>query len=300
MAVSPSKKTPALSSGFNPVPPCVGIGYKPVHFDGILNTLPNVGFLEAHPENYMVAGGPALRQLEAMGEVYPLSLHAVGLSLGTSGPVDADHLDRLHRLVDRFQPALISDHLSWCRDGEVYLPDLLPMPYTEEALTVVSDNVSHVQDVLGRPLLIENPSTYLKPKHADMDEAEFLNALCRRSGCGILFDVNNLYVSAANVGLDVESYLAAMSKDVVGEIHLAGHKTETGVEGTVLIDDHGSTVADPVWDLFSRAAEHLGPIPTLIEWDTDVPPLEILVGEAEKATNLIKKSLKSESNDHAA
>ena len=289
MAVAPSKKPPALSSGFEPVPPCVGIGFKSVHFDGILETLPTVGFLEAHPENYMVAGGPALRQLEVMGDAYPLSLHAVGLSLGSPGPVNAGHLDRLRQLVDRFQPALISDHLSWSRDGEVCLPDLLPMPYTEEALAVVSDNVSHVQDVLGRSLLIENPSTYLRPKHADMDEDEFLNALCRRSGCGILFDVNNLYVSAANVDLDSEAYLAAMSKDVVGEIHLAGHKIESGAEGTVLIDDHGSTVSDPVWDLFFRAVEHLGPIPTLIEWDTDIPTLNTLIQQAQLADAKLKQ-----------
>lgn len=292
--------SPNAKFGFNPVPPSVGIGYKPVHFEDILNTRPALGFLEVHPENYMVEGGPALSQLEAMGEIYPLSLHAVGLSLGTPGPVDAGHLDHLCRLVARFQPALVSDHLSWSRDGEVCLPDLLPLPYTEEALTVISDNVSQVQDALGRTILIENPSVYLKPKKADMDEAEFLNTLSRRSGCGILFDVNNLYVSGANVGLDVESYLAAMSKDTIGEIHLAGHKTEIAPEGTVLIDDHGSTVADPVWELFARAVEHFGPIPTLIEWDTDIPPLDVLVGEAEKASAVIKKHMKPESNEHAA
>lgn len=241
-----------------------------------------------------------MRQLEAMGEIYPLSLHAVGLSLGSTGPVDAGHLDRLRRLVDRFQPALVSDHLSWCREGDVYLPDLLPMPYTEEALVVVSDNVSQVQDILGRAILIENPSTYLKPKHADMEESEFLNALCRRCGCGILFDVNNLYVSAANVGLDADAYLSSISKDDIGEIHLAGHKTETGPEGIILIDDHGSTVADPVWNIFRRAIEALGPKPTLIEWDNDVPPLEILVGEAEKAAAVIEQVLERGANEHAA
>ena len=271
-----------------------------MHFDAILGTKPPVGFLEAHPENYMVAGGPALRQLEAMADIYPLSLHAVGLSLGSSGPVDAGHVGRLKRLVDRFQPALVSDHLSWSRDGDICLPDLLPLPYTEDALAVISDNVSRVQDALGRTILIENPSIYLKPKQADMGEAEFLNALCHRSGCGILFDVNNLYVSAQNVGLDVDAYLASVDGDAIGEIHLAGHKTETGPAGTILIDDHGSVVSGPVWDLFRRAIERLGPKPTLIEWDTDVPSLEILIGEADKAATVIKKVLQRGSNEHAA
>jgi len=292
--------SPEHSSGFEPVPPSVGIGFKPVHFDAIVETWPDVGFLEVHPENYMVGGGPALRQIEALGERYPLSLHAVGLSLGSPGPVDPSHLDRLRRLVDRFRPALVSDHLSWCREGEVYLPDLLPVPYTEEALSVVSDNVSRVQDALGRTLLIENPSLYLRPKANDMDEIDFLQALCEKSGCGILFDVNNLYVSAANLGFDADAYLQAVPKDAVGEIHLAGHKTEAGRSGPILIDDHGSTVADPVWSLFSRVVECLGPKPTLIEWDTDVPPLETLVTEAAKARAVMAPLMQSDRDDHAA
>lgn len=288
------------SSGFEPVTAAVGIGFKPVHFDDIVETRPDAGFLEIHPENYMVDGGPALRQLEAMGERYPLSLHAVGLSLGSPGPVDSSHLERLRRLVDRFRPVLVSDHLSWCCEGDVYLPDLLPVPYTEEALSIVSDNVSRVQDTLGRTILIENPSLYLRPKDSDMSEIDFLKALCKRCGCGILFDVNNLYVSAANLGFDADAYLRAVPKDAVGEIHLAGHTVEDKPSGPILIDDHGSTVADPVWSLFDRAVESLGPRPTLIEWDTDVPPLDVLVAEAVKARAVMAPLIGSERDDHAA
>jgi len=300
MPTAPSKGSHQSPWGLGPVPACVGIGFKPVHFDGIAETRPDVGFLEIHPENYMVGGGPALRRLEVMGERYPLSLHAVGLSLGSPGPVDPDHLKRLCRLAERFRPVLVSDHLSWCREGDVYLPDLLPVPYTEEALGVVSDNVSRVQDALGRAILIENPSLYLRPKVNDMDEVEFLGALSEKSGCGILFDVNNLYVSAANLGFDADTYLQSIPKDAVGEIHLAGHKTETGPSGPILIDDHGSTVADPVWSLFARAVECLGPKPTLIEWDSDVPPLETLVAEAAKARAVMAPWMKTDRDDHAA
>lgn len=265
----------------------VGIGFKSLHCGELIETRPPVGWLEAHPENYMVAGGPRLAQLETVRADYPLSLHAVGLSLGSTEPVDPGHLARLRRLIDRFEPILVSDHLSWSGTGGVLLPDLLPLPYTDEALDVLCDNVGRVQDTLRRPILVENPSLYLRPASSTMTEAEFLGALAGRSGCGILLDVNNLHVSTTNLGGDAEAYLAALPAGGVGEIHLAGHKAETIAGTTILIDDHGSTVAPPVWTLYQRAVDRFGPLPTLIEWDTDVPPLETLVTEAAKAAAIL-------------
>lgn len=282
------------------VPATAGIGLKPVHVGEILQTRPAVGWFEAHPENYMVPGGPALRQLASVRAHYPLSFHAVGLSLGSDGAFDDHHLRRLKRLIDRFQPVLVSDHLAWCRDGDVYLADLLPLPYTEEALAVVADNVARVQDALKRPILIENPSSYLRARHADMDESAFLAALAARSGCGILLDVNNLYVSAMNVGLDAHAYLAALPADAIGEIHLAGHKTEGGATATVRIDDHGSPVADAVWELYRETIALFGPRPTLVEWDTDVPPLDRLLAEAAKADAVLERSPGCKENGRAA
>lgn len=300
MPAARGKRTLDARPGTRPPSPPVGIGFKPGHYRAILETRPPVEWFEVHAENYMVAGGPALRQLEAIRALCPVSLHAVGLSLGSPGPVDTVHLRRLGRLIDHIQPTLVSDHLAWCRDGDVYLPDLLPLPYTEEALGVVCDNVSRVQDAIDRTILIENPSAYLRHRDADMGEAEFLAALARRSGCGILLDVNNLYVSAANVGLDADAYLAALPQAIVGEIHVAGHKTESGPAGTVLIDDHGSPVADAVWRLYRGAVGRFGPIPTLVEWDSAVPPLETLVAEAAKARAVIAHSTQPAAHDHAA
>ncbi|MBT4769105.1 MAG: DUF692 domain-containing protein [Rhodospirillaceae bacterium] len=286
--------------GKDPVSPSVGIGFKPVHYDAILKTKTGIDWLEVHPENYMSPGGPFMAHLEIMAERYPISLHAVGLSPGSPDPVDAVHLERLKALVDRFQPALVSDHLAWSRESDVFLPDLLPVPYTKEALNAVCDNVSHIQDVLGRQILIENPSSYLRPQGEEIDEVAFLIALAEQTGCGILFDVNNLYVSSENTGLDMAAYLAALSPEIIGEIHLAGHKRETSSGGDILIDDHGSKVRQAVWDLYSRAIERLGPVPTLIEWDTDIPELEVLVSEAAKARAIIEQSILERGNEHAA
>ena len=303
--VGRNESSPGRAPGDDQLSKSVGISLKPVHFDAILETRPDVGFFEAHPENYMQGGGPMVQGLRDAGDRYPLSLHAVGLSLGSPGPVDSVHLGRLKRLVEDVQPRLVSDHLSWSRTGGVCLPDLLPLPYTQEVLGVVSDNVSRVQDVLGRAILIENPSLYLCPKVSKdeivaMNETDFLAALTWKTGCGILLDINNVYVSANNTGLDAMAYLAGIEKGSVGEIHLAGHKTESGPAGTILIDDHGGPVADDVWDLYRLALKRLGPVPTLVEWDTDVPSLGTLLAEADKAKALLQQVLLSGSHEHAA
>lgn len=265
-------------------------------------TRPAIPWLEAHPENFM-SGGAALAALEAVRREYPVALHGVGLSLGTAGEIDRRHLVRLERLVERIEPCLVSEHLSWSTTGGAYLNHLLPLPYTEEALAVVAGHIHEVQDALGRPILIENPSSYLRFRHSTIAEPSFLAELAHRTGCGILCDVNNIYVSARNLGLDAVSYLDALPAGDVGEIHLAGH-AENDADGPVmLIDDHGSPVAAPVWKLFERALERFGPVPTLIEWDTDVPELAVLLAEAGIATRLLAAARLTEGapseDDHA-
>lgn len=294
-----TERSPVIGDGHAPIPTLVGIGLRPAHHAAVVRTYPGVDWFEAHPENFMAAGGPALAALETVRESYPLSFHAVGLSPGSHRPPDAEHLRRFRRLIDRFRPALVSDHLAWSDDGDGYLPDLLPVPYTREALNRVAANVGRIQDALGRPILIENPSLYLRPAGAEMDETDFLAALATRTGCGILLDVNNVYVGAMNLGFDADAYIERLPFGIVGEIHLAGHKTETGPHGTLRIDDHGSAVADPVWRLYERAIRRFGAVPTLIEWDTDVPALEVLVAEAAKAKAAANGAIRTR-GDHAA
>ena len=266
-----------------------GIGLRQPHYRAALDAPPPVGWLEVHSENYLGGGAP-LRFLETFRRDYPLSLHGVGLSLGTAGPLDRSHLARVADLVARIEPALVSEHLSWSIAGGVYFNDLLPLPYTEEALAVVAGHVAEMQDALRRPILVENPSTYLEYLHSTVGEVEFLAELVRRTGCGLLLDVNNVYVSAGNHGFDAASYLAAVPAEAVGEIHLAGHSTRD-IDGTLLrIDDHGSAVAEPVWALYAAVLARLGAVPTLIEWDSAIPPLPILVGEAAKAAGLLAKA----------
>jgi uncharacterized protein len=262
-----------------------GIGLRSIHVAEVIAHPPAVGWLEVHAENYM-GGGPALRALERVRASYPVSLHAVGLSLGSADGVDPEHLARLRRLVDRIDPVLVSDHLAWSRLGGTYLNDLLPLPWTPEALDVVARNVERVQERLGRALLVENPSSYLRFHDSTMSEAEFLAALTRRTGCRLLCDVNNVYVTAANLGLDATAYLDALPGDAIEEFHLAGHSANDADGVTILIDDHGSPVADPVWSLYAVAVERFGSRPTLVEWDTDVPALSVLVGEAHHADRL--------------
>lgn len=263
----------------------IGIGLRAPHMAEIVATRPALGWLEVHAENYM-GGGPALTQLEAIRRDYPLSLHGVGLSLGTAEGIDDDHLRRLTALVDRTQPMLISEHLSWSVSGGVYLNDLLPLPYTEETLDIVAANVARAQDALRRRLLVENPSSYLRFRHSTISEPEFLAALVARTGCGILCDVNNIHVTCANLGGDAQDYLDALPADAIGEIHLAGHARVVRCGKALLIDDHGAPVAPRVWGLYRRAFERFGLVPSLIEWDKALPPLAALLKQARLAADL--------------
>jgi uncharacterized protein (UPF0276 family) len=283
-------------NGKRALPSGAGIGLRAPHVGELLATRPAVPWLEVHPENYM-CGGPALVLLDAVRREYPVSLHGVGLSLGTAEDIDARHLSRLRSLVDRLEPCLVSEHLSWSTAGGAYLNHLLPLPYTDETLDVVADHIDEVQNALGRRILIENPSSYLRFRHSSMAEPHFLAELARRTGCGLLCDVNNIYVSAWNVGLDAGSYLDALPVPAIGEIHLAGHAANDADGRTILIDDHGSPVTAPVWKLYQRALERFGSVPTLIEWDTDIPELSVLLGEASVADRLLE-AFTSE-DDHA-
>ena len=270
------------------VPAAAGIGLRFQHHRVVLDTRPAVVWMEAHTENYF-GGGPSIRTLEAIRHDYPVSLHGVGLSLGSADGLDASHLERVREVVRRIEPGLVSEHLSWSIADGIYLADLLPLPMTEEALDVVCRNVQQMQDVLQRRILVENPSSYLRYRHSTIPEWEFLAAVARRTGCGILCDVNNIYVSACNHGWDPATYLAALPAQSVGEIHLAGHSIRQLEGGQVLrIDDHGSRVAPEVWALYRQALARFGPRPTLIEWDTNVPPLDVLLAEAAHAADLLE------------
>ncbi len=281
-----------------PIPAAAGIGLRFPHHRALLERRPDVAWLEVHPENYM-GGGPAVAALEAARALYPVSLHGVGLSLGSAEGIDDDHLRRLAALAERIAPGLVSEHLSWSVAGGTYLADLLPLPLTEEALDVVARNVHRMQDALGRRVLIENPSTYLEFAHSTVPEPEFLAALADRTGCGILCDVNNIHVSAMNHGWDADAYLAALPAAAVGEIHLAGHAVREIDGTTLLIDDHGARVAPAVWALYVRALARYGRVPTLIEWDTDIPPLDVLCDEAAAAQTRLDR-VKEDTHAHAA
>jgi uncharacterized protein (UPF0276 family) len=263
-----------------PLPASAGIGLRFPHHRAIAETRPAIGWLEVHSENYM-GGGTTLRQLETIREHYPISLHGVGLSLGSAGALDPAHLRRVKGLVERVQPALVSEHLSWSSTEGTYLADLLPLPMTEEALDVMCRHVDQVQAVLRRRVLIENPSSYLRYRHSTIPEWEFLAAVSAGTGCGILCDVNNVYVSCCNHGWDAYAYLAALPHHAIGEIHLAGHSVKQLANGRIIrIDDHGSRVCDEVWGLYADALALFGPVPSLIEWDTDIPALGVLLDEA--------------------
>ncbi len=237
-----------------------------------------------------MGGGPTPAILDDVRQHYPISLHGVGLSLGSVDPLSADHLARIRALIDRFRPGLVSEHLSWSVVDGVYLADLLPLPMTEEALDVVCRNVEHAQYVLKRQLLVENPSSYLRYRHSTIPEWEFLAAVAQRTGCGLLCDVNNIYVSCCNHGWSASDYLAALPRQAIGEIHLAGHAVREFHDGRVLrIDDHGSKVSAAVWALYAEAVARFGCVPTLIEWDTDVPPLQVLITEARSAQDVLDR-----------
>lgn len=262
-----------------------GIGLRQPHWAEIMTRRPSVGWLEVHPENFM-HDGPGIETIEQLGAHYPLSLHSVGLSLASADGLDGAHLDRLRRLADRLDPALVSAHLAWTTIDGVYLNDLLPVPYNELSLRVVAENVDRAQDHLGRRLLIENLSAYIGFSGTTMSEAEFLAELVRTTGCGVLFDVNNVFVSASNLKFDIGTYVDSLPAGAIGEIHLAGHACNETADGPVLIDDHGSAVKEDVWSLYATAVERFGPRPTLIEWDTDIPPLDVLIAEARKADTI--------------
>jgi uncharacterized protein len=270
------------------LPASAGIGLRFRHHGEVLDSHPAVPWFEVHIENYL-GGGAAPRCLDAIRRDYPLSLHGTGLSLGSAEGLDATHLERVRDAIERFDPALVSEHLSWSVAGGSYLADLLPLPMTEEALAVVCSNVDRVQARLRRRLLIENPSTYLQFRHSTIPEWEFLAEVAARTGCRILCDVNNIVVSACNHGWDASGYLAALPPAAVGEIHLAGHALREVGGRALRIDDHGSRVAPEVWALYAEALSRFGPVPTLIEWDTNIPPLEILREEAARAQAMIEE-----------
>ncbi len=286
-----SRKQPIRKPG--PIPARAGVGLKPQHFETILDTQPDVGWFEVHPENYMGAGGAPHHFLTRIREHYPLSLHGTGLSLGSADGVSTAHLEALKALVDRYQPALVSEHLSWSRWQNIALNDLLPVPYTDEALAVLCRNVDTAQNILQRPLLIENPASYLQVTFSHIEEAEFLVTLAQRSGAGILLDVNNVYVSACNHGFDARSYISRIPTELIGEIHLAGHAIDRIDGQPILIDDHGSEVCAAVWDLYLYALEQHGALPTLIEWDTDVPAWPMLFEQARKAEAILEQSCRN-------
>ncbi len=267
-----------------PLPPRAGVGLKAEHYREIIDTAPDIGWFEIHAENYMGEGGPPHHYLGTIRDRYPLSLHGVGLSIGGSGPLDREHLARLKALIERYQPALFSEHLAWSSHDSVYLNDLLPLPYTEETLARVCEHIEEVQERLGRRMLLENPSTYVAFSDAAMSEVEFLRAVVRRTGCGLLLDVNNVFVQSVNHGFDARAFLDDFPVEQVGEIHLGGHAADHDDDGsTLLIDDHGREVADPVWALYAHALSRTGAKPTLIEWDNDVPAWPVLFAEAQRA-----------------
>jgi uncharacterized protein (UPF0276 family) len=264
-----------------------GVSLKPQHYRAILETAPDVGFFEIHAENYMGAGGPPHRYLSAIRERYPLSVHGVGLSIGGAEPIDRDHLTRLRDVVSRYQPSWVSEHLAWSVHEGVYFDDLLPLPYTDQTLARVVEHVDEVQSALGRPILLENPSTYVRFAEHAWSEPNFLREVVKRTGCGLLLDVNNVYVSSMNQQQDADRYIDQFPLAAVGEIHLAGHAVEADAQGRpLLIDTHDGPVSQAVWDLYASALSRLGPTPTLIEWDAKLPPLEGFVAEAHKADAL--------------
>jgi len=277
------------------LPPLAGVGYKPQHFADILAGAEPLGFIEIHAENYMGAGGPPHAQLAALRARYALSVHGVGLSIGGAAPLDRDHLARLKSLCDRYRPESFSEHLAWSSHGAFYYNDLLPLPYNDETLARVVEHIDLVQCTLGREMLLENPSTYVAFADSAIPEIEFIAEVARRSGCGLLLDVNNVFVSARNHGTDPDRYIAAFPLDRVKEIHLGGHHEDTDESGApLLIDAHGSPVADPVWSLYQRVIDRTGPIATLIEWDNDVPAWPVLAGEARAAAAILGRAAKGE------
>ena len=270
------------------LPQRAGAGFKPEHFAAIIAEPQPVGFFEVHAENYMGAGGPPHAQLGKLREDYGLSIHGVGLSIGSMQPLDRDHLARLKTVCDRYQPESFSEHLAWSTHDGVFLSDLLPLPYTQETLFRVGEHIDEVQETLGRQMLLENPATYLLFAESTLEETDFLAEIARRTGCGLLLDVNNVFVAAINHNLDPRDYIARFPLEVVREIHLSGHsETVDDLGAPLLIDSHDTPVKDPVWALYETVLGRIGPVASLIEWDNDVPAWPVLRGEAVAAQRLI-------------
>ncbi len=270
------------------LPSRAGIGFKPQHFADIVASRQPLGFFEVHAENYMGAGGPPHAQLRRLRDDYALSIHGVGLSIGAMQPLDADHLERLRVLCDRYEPESFSEHLAWSSHDSVYLNDLLPLPYTDGTLSRVVEHVDRVQTRLRRQMLLENPATYLTFAESTLAETDFLAEVARRTGCGLLLDVNNVFVAATNHNTDPAAYLARFPIEAVREIHLSGHAQTTDETGApLLIDSHDTPVTDPVWALYADVIARTGPVPTLIEWDNDVPAWPILRAEALRAETVL-------------
>jgi len=277
-----------LPAASNFVPPRGGVGLKAEHYRTIVETLPDVGFFEVHAENYMGVGGPPHRYLSAIREDYPLSLHGVGLSIGADRPLDRDHLQRLKQLIGRYEPGIFSEHLAWSTHDTGFLNDLLPLPYTAETLARVIDHIDATQQTLGRRLLLENPSTYVLFADSTIDEVDFLATIAERTACGLLLDVNNVMVSAVNHRLDAATYIDRFPVELVGEIHLAGYdETVDGAGERLLIDAHGTAVKSDVVALYEHTLARSGPLPTLIEWDNDVPDFATLQAEAARADAML-------------
>ena len=281
------------------IPPTAGISLKPCHFADIHAAPQRAAWFEIHAENYFMAGGPPHRHLSAIRERHSLSVHGVGLSLGGADRPDREHLARLAALVRRYEPGLVSEHVAWCAWQGRYFNDLLPVPYDEPTLARVAAHVDETQDALGRSILMENPSRYLALP-GTMDEATFLAELCRRTGCGLLLDINNVYVSARNMGRDPLAELKAFPLERAEQIHLAGHFVDQSPAGEFCIDDHGSPVCAEVWALYRWALRYSGPLPTLIEWDNAIPSFDRLLGEAARATTILHEIQRETSDERLA
>ncbi|WP_283643331.1 MNIO family bufferin maturase [Marinovum algicola] len=279
---------PDASRHFDALPAAPGVGYKPQHYSAILADAAPVDWLEIHAENYMGDGGRPLAQLRALSERFAISVHGVGLSIGGEGALDRDHLARLKRLCDWLQPASFSEHLAWSTHDSHFLNDLLPLPYTKATLARICAHIDQVQDSLGRQMLLENPSSYLAFTESTWEEPAFLDEVARRTGCGLLLDVNNVFVSATNLGFSPQGYIDAFPLARVGEIHLGGHDEDEDDHGApLLIDSHGRAVVDPVWALLDHTLARSGPRPLLVEWDNDVPDWPVLRNEAQRAADAL-------------
>lgn len=276
-----------------------GISLKAQHYQGILTTLPDIGWLEIHPENYMSSGGLDHKYLREISQHYPISMHGVGMSLGSANGVSDSHLQNLKKLIDTYQPIQVSEHVAWSEHQSTHLNDLLPLPYTNEALSVICENIDKVQATLNRTILVENPSTYIDFEHQDFSEPEFLSAIVKQTGCGLLLDINNIFVSASNNTFDPYEYLNNLPADPVGEVHLAGHSVVPLTEfKEIRIDDHSSEVSPQVWALYQHFIRiNNRAFPTLVEWDTHIPSLEVLVKESKKANKAMQYALQQSSSE---